>query len=122
MNRRLRKKLHVGEFQHFAFCVKIFTHAMSAERFDSFLDEFLLWLESKTLEGGGPCGPTNPQSHDGCYVIDLLVTGFLQQRKRTPRGIYIGKRSCTEEDRDAVLTWVQRPEVDLYEVTKLKVL
>jgi len=94
LNRRQRKKLRVGEFQERAFEVRIRLHQPIEEaRLDTFLDDFIELIESRSLVVGGFSG-----------TLPLLATdGIVSTLKRG---------SPTEEDRQAVLDWVrQRPEV-----------
>ena len=55
LKRRLRKKLHVGEFQEFGFEVLIkFKSNLDEAGFDKFVDEFIDKVEeNKLLFGGG---------------------------------------------------------------------
>lgn len=62
-SRRLRKKLHIGEFQDFGFHVHMglaYHPSMMPEDFheacDQFMDDFLGYLESHDLECGGGGG------------------------------------------------------------------
>ena len=55
MKKRLRKKLHIGEYQEFGFMVSCsFISDLSAEQFDNFMDAFIQEaIESNGLSFGG---------------------------------------------------------------------
>lgn len=85
-SRRLRKKLHVGEFQEFGLAYKATIKAGSNEvvLVDTLLDEF---IDPRGLEFGG-----------------WAAGGFVS---KTSPG------SVTEEDRQALIEWLsKRPEVE----------
>ncbi len=57
LNRRQRKKLHVGEFLEQVFVVRIqFRQLMDDAAHDAFLDEFIEFIESRQLAVGGMGG------------------------------------------------------------------
>lgn len=99
LNRRQRKKLRVGEFQELVFEVRIrFHHPMEDSALDGFMDGFFDLVESRRLTVGGLGGRLPLLETDG--VISAWERG-----------------SPTEEDRQAVLDWLQRqPEVASAEV------
>ncbi|MDE2593196.1 MAG: YggL family protein [Burkholderiales bacterium] len=85
-SRRLRKKLHVGEFQEFGLAYKATIKAGSNEVVfvDTLLDEF---IDPRGLEFGG-----------------WAAGGFVSKS---------GPGSVTEEDRQALIEWLsKRPEVE----------
>ncbi len=84
MKKRLRKKLHVGEFQEMGFEVR-FTLArrLTEPELDGFWDAFIDAIEGKGLACGGAVGPR----------WDLFV-------------VRAGRASATEEDRQAVMSWL----------------
>ena len=54
MKKRLRKKLHVGEFREFGFSVSFQTEAtLSTDERDSLLDAFIVMIEANGLQFGG---------------------------------------------------------------------
>ena len=54
LNRRQRKKLHVGEFQELVFEVRVqFRQLMDDAAHDAFLDGFIELIESRQLAVGG---------------------------------------------------------------------
>lgn len=94
MNRRQRKKLRVGEFKELIFTVRAkFDRALDESAYDLLLDDFLAFIESRDLAVGGMGGK-----------LPLTETeGVIQAWARN---------SPTEEDRQAVVTWLRlRPEV-----------
>lgn len=99
LNRRQRKKLRVGEFQELVFEVRICFHEpMENSALDGFMDELFDLVESRRLAVGGLGGRLPLLETDG--VISAWERG-----------------SPTEEDRQAVLDWLQRqPEVATAEV------
>ena len=92
MKKRLRKKLHRGEFQELGFDVRFqVTDDISEEAFDSAVDAFI----SQAIEANGLlCGGGGKKPE-----WDVFVT--------------LGRRgSVTEEHRQAVQQWLAaRPEV-----------
>lgn len=94
LNLRQRKKRHVGEFQELLFRADARFHdALSPEAFEAWVHEFLSLMEGRQLlavVGGGK--------------LDLASTSAMVFRD--------GRGSPSEDDRQAVLTWLQaRPEV-----------
>lgn len=95
MNRRQRKKLHVGEFKQLGFTLAG-SFRPQAGTYDAFLDEFLVFAETRKLLVGGSFS-AKPGDDAG---LDLLV-----QRE--------GIASCDDGDRQAMLDWLgKRPEVE----------
>jgi len=85
-SRRLRKKLHVGEFQEFGLAYKTRITPGSNEVLfvDALLDEL---IDPRGLEFGG-----------------WAAGGFVSKA---------GRGSLTEDDRQALINWLsQRPEVE----------
>ena len=85
-SRRLRKKLHVGEFQEFGLAYKTAIKAGSNEVLfvDALLDEL---IDPRGMEFGG-----------------WAAGGFVSKA---------GRGTVTEEDRQALIDWLkQRPEVE----------
>ena len=84
----------MGEFQELCFEIRIrFQQPIDEEMLDTFLDNFIQWIESRRLIVGGLGG-----------ALPLLATsGVISALKRG---------SPSEEDRQATLHWVrQQPEV-----------
>lgn len=91
-NRRQRKKLHIGEFQELVFKASVsFDPPLDAEAFDRFLDDVIEFVESRNLGlwGLGGCAPLSETS------------GLIQADYKSPL------LSPTEEDRQALLVWLQ---------------
>jgi len=87
LNRRQRKKLHVGEFQELHFEVR--GSLVSGIDEDAFLDEFIAWIESCNLYFAGGFN----EGEIGGIVL-------------------AGVGSPTEEQRQSVVRWFkERPEV-----------
>ena len=84
MKKRLRKKLHLGEFRQYGFRVRFQVgEAVDESRLDDFWDGFIQdALETNGLLGGGACG----------RVWDLIV--------------YRPKDSATDVDRETIRTWL----------------
>ncbi len=94
MNRRQRKKLRLNEFQELVFTVRAkFGQPLDESAYESLLDDFLGFIESRDLSVGGMGGR-----------LPLTATeGVVQAWTR---------RSPTEEDRQAVVAWLSScPEV-----------
>ncbi len=90
LNRRQRKKLHVGEFQELVFEVRIrFQQPMDDVAHDAFLDGFIALIESRHLAVGGMGGSLPLMETDG------IVSAW-------------GRGSPTESDRQAVVDWLRR--------------
>jgi len=89
MKKRLRKKLHKGEFRQLGFCLE-FDYSVTDEiSFDTFLDSFI----DDCIEGNGlECGG------GGFEHLSFFVTRY--------------KGSASEEQRNAVKEWLERqPQV-----------
>ncbi len=87
LNRRQRKKLHVGEFQEFYFEVR--GSLADDVDGDTFLDAFIAWIECRDLYFAG-------------YVGRGKVDGM----------VLAGSGSPTEEQRQSVVHWFkERAEV-----------
>ncbi len=84
-SRRLRKKLHVGEFQEFGFTLT-FTIDLQQKRFDDALDGWLDYVESQGWCFGG-----------GGSVSGGEIAGYLCQ--------YDGG-TLTESDRERAAKWL----------------
>ena len=100
MRKRLRKKLHVGEFQELGFEVRFqVADNLSYDAFDTVVDAFISQaIEAHGLLCGG--GGKNPE-------WNVFVT-------REGRG------SATEEHRQAIETWLAaRPEVNTVQIGPL---
>lgn len=94
MKRRLRKKLHVGEFQQLCFKVYVafpepFTFEDAA--YDVFLDDFIELIESRGLSLFG-MGGQFPLAE-----TDAIIARFRGFPEKT-----------TEEDRVSVLEWLSK--------------
>jgi uncharacterized protein YggL (DUF469 family) len=102
LNRRQRKKLHVGEFREWVFEVcALFHRPLEEAQYNVFLDDFIELIESRRLIVGGMGGK-----------LPLVRTSGVVSVCR--RG------SVTETDRDTVLNWVQsHPEVAWANASKL---
>jgi uncharacterized protein len=94
LNRRQRKKLHLGEFQQLIFSVHAqFQPPLDESAYMALWTEFINFIESRNLWVGGLGGD-----------LPLAETeGVIQA---------IGSGSSSEEDRQAVVAWLRaRPEV-----------
>ena len=87
-NRRLRKKLCVGEFTVYVFEVSLQLKEMSLEAFEQFVDEFIDVIEANHLILGG--------SGDGTCQF----RGIVASEKRYA--------SATEEDRQTIEAWLEK--------------
>jgi uncharacterized protein YggL (DUF469 family) len=89
LNRRQRKKLRVSEFQELVFEIRVsFRQPTEGALLNTFLDEFIDLIESRGLAFGGG---VNGSSLEGCGVVSTQERG-----------------STTNEDRQAVLDWLQQ--------------
>ncbi|AXY02607.1 YggL 50S ribosome-binding family protein [Vibrio alfacsensis] len=89
-NRRLRKKLFLGEFAILGFEISCETDINDFDRYDAFVDEFIDYIDTLNLCFGG----------GGLELFE----GFLCSTDRYA--------SATEEQKAQVLAWLQaRPEV-----------
>ena len=85
MKKRLRKKLHRGEFQEFGFPISWqFTPTLTDAENDLFFGELIDWVEAAGLTFGGGGGPEGG-------------SGFVCRAKRT---------SASEEDRAQMANWL----------------
>jgi uncharacterized protein YggL (DUF469 family) len=94
LNPRQRKKQRVGEFKEHCFDIELVFHSpMRGEPYHDFVNDFFGFLEQRGLLGGG-FGGKEPFSETEGVIANI------------ERG------SPTEEDREAVVTWLRgRPEV-----------
>ncbi|MBI2934097.1 MAG: DUF469 family protein [Chloroflexi bacterium] len=94
MRKRLRKKLHKGEFREFGFDLRFrLSPGLSEESFEAFLDAFL--AEAISFGGGGR----------------EEIEGFVTLS---------GQGSATEEHRRVLMRWLEdRPEVVEYSMGSL---
>jgi uncharacterized protein YggL (DUF469 family) len=94
LNPRQRKKLRVGEFKEHCFDIELVFHSpMRGEPYHDFINDFFGFLEQRGLLGGG-FGGKEPFSETEGVIAN------------------IDRGSPTEEDREAVVTWLRaRPEV-----------
>lgn len=85
-SRRLRKKLYLDEFAIFGLEFSCELNLKNEEDFDSFLDQFIDFIESRNLcMGGGG----NTESFDGFICSDHRYG------------------SASSEDRDAISGWLE---------------
>ncbi len=100
INKRLRKKLHRGEFRELGFEVRIILEGgVSEERFDIFLDYLIGFVEAHNLGIGGGGDAERVE-----YVVGVLE----------------GRGSVTPEQREALLAWLAaREEVRQVEGSQL---
>ena len=100
MKKRLRKKLHLGEFQVLGFEVTgALAESVEDAGLDGLLDDLIDFVESRDLVCGSALSPR-----------DRSINMFVE---RSPR-------SCTNEDRDALGAWFRRrPEVASIDVRPL---
>jgi hypothetical protein len=86
-SRRLRKKLHIGEFQEWGFSIEIRLTPGEESTFDQALDAWLGFVETHGWAFGG-----------GGSVDERNFNGFVS---RSDRG------SLTEEDHQIAETWLK---------------
>lgn len=99
-NRRLRKKLFVGEFTVYVFEVTLQLKEMSLDAFEQFVDEFIDVIEANHLILGG--------SGDGTCQF----RGIVASEKRYA--------SATEEDRQVIEGWLKKqPQCETVTVGEL---
>ncbi len=103
LNRRQRKKHHLGEFQEFVFEIAIaFKQAMDEAQHDRFLDDLIDFIESRDMLVAGL---------GGRYPISD-TDGVIQASDRP---------SPSDEDRSAVRDWLlARPEVHAVTIGDLR--
>ncbi len=96
MRKRLRKKLHKGEFAEYGFSIWFRFHqglaeAESSELIDRFLDEL---IETNGLQFGGG---GNEMEWDG--VVAMAGRGSTSEEHRQMLGGWLGKQSAIAEYR-----------------------
>ncbi|PMH43244.1 hypothetical protein BCU68_04445 [Vibrio sp. 10N.286.49.B3] len=97
-NRRIRKKLFLGEFAILGFEISCKTSITDFAQYDTFVDDFIDYIDSIGLCFGG----------GGLELFE----GFLCSIERY--------RSATEEEKQQVLTWLEnREEVQSVTVSEL---
>lgn len=84
--RRLRKKLHLGDFQELGFSVEVRLMPSAVPTFDQALDAWIDFVESRTWAFGG-----------GGSMDSRKFWGFVTR---------FGSGTLTEEDRRAAKTWL----------------
>ena len=101
MRKRLRKKLHVGEFQVFGFRITgMLAESVDHGRANRLFDEWIEFIESRGLFCGGS--------------IDQRGGRFSQYVDRSPH-------TCTDADRNAVRAWLNaRSEIATADVHALE--
>ena len=98
-SRRLRKKLHVGEFQEFGFQL-MFSLKPDLVSFEEALDRWLEFIES---QGWGFGGGGTPSAHE--------ISGYLCQ---------FATGSLTEADREQAACWLaSQPWVATHQIEPL---
>lgn len=98
MNKRMRKKKRVGEFREdgFRILAEVNVTNNSPEN-EQFLDDLIEFVESRSLGIGGGVGDK----------VDVFCA-------------YLGRGTCTEEDRQAVSEWFQnQPLVKRFKIGPL---
>lgn len=102
MNKRLRKKKHVGEFDTLGFEIEVtWIRPLTPDLIEWILDDLIEWAEARHMGCGGVIGP-HSMGHFFC-------------KHKPPRRLPNGKErcvgvSCTEADRQALMDWVRRWE------------
>ncbi|GEM75244.1 YggL 50S ribosome-binding family protein [Vibrio sagamiensis] len=97
-NRRIRKKLFLGEFAILGFEISCKTDINDFERYDVFVDDFIDYIDGLNLCFGG----------GGLELFE----GFLCSTERYS--------SATEEQKKQVLAWLEaRPEVSHAKASEL---
>ena len=99
--RRLRKKLHVGEFQELGFEVRFSWRSDAEHDFDEKLNEWIDFVESKGWAFGG-----------GGSTKRKTIEGFIAK---------FGRGTLKEEDRLQAEKWFDEKEwIESFEVELLK--
>lgn len=100
MNKRLRKKKRLGEFDWQSFDVKVVYKAgMTMEASCRAEDEFLELIESMNLCGGGGCNTSG---------FGLYLSKHIPGRRRPHSGYPTHREAhCTENDRRRIEMWLQ---------------
>jgi len=103
MNKRLRKKKHVGEFNFFGFRVEVKFEIKKlfyeqVELVDQFVDKFIEIIEAAHLEMGG--GINNSS-------FSMFITKYKQGKRNSYGGFKNSCVSCTDEDRQLVENWLK---------------
>ena len=91
MKKRLRKKLHLGEFQEFGFEVTYrFIPNLSDNQLDQFIDDFI----AEAIENNGLCCGGGGDKNEWRVFVSLDRRG-----------------SATENHRDRVSSWLESNEL-----------
>jgi uncharacterized protein YggL (DUF469 family) len=100
MKKRLRKKLHLGEYRELCFRVAFRTPSrFSAVQGNRLLDRFIEMIEHNGLQFGGRGGP-----HEWDGIVELC-----------------GRGSATDQHRETVRLWLDsQPEVSNIVVGELR--
>lgn len=94
MKRRVRKKLHVGEFQELGFEIRcLFIPDFSDNAFNAFIDEFMTQaIESQGLSFGGGGDTTRWGG-----FITLNRRGSLSDEHRTKVSTWLASKAAVRE-------------------------
>lgn len=113
MKKRLRKKLHRGEFNWKCFEVTCsFEPKLSEEEIVAFVDSFIGMVESRNLG----CGGSTTEFDTRMHVSKALPTRTKIRGMTRHKGAH-----CTEEDRTAVSEWLRnRPFVTTVQISPLE--
>jgi len=99
MNRRLRKKKHLREFDYKGFEILcVFFPLLSESEVDDFLDEFLEYLEANDLGSGG-CTSSER--------MEQFVTKCVPTRRKSNGKMHYKNVHCTDLDREKVKAWIE---------------
>ncbi|KAB7654255.1 YggL family protein [Plesiomonas shigelloides] len=94
-SRRLRKKLHVGEFAVFGFEFSCELNAFDEEKVDTLVDDFISFIEPRKLMMGGGvseftfeafvCGDGSP-----CSELDRIAVGEWLENHSLCKKVVLG--------------------------------
>ncbi len=99
MNRRLRKKKHLGEFNYRGFEVVCeFFPLLSEGEVDDFLDDFIEFVEANDLGCGGSCSSSR---------MEQFITKYVPTRRKSNGKMHYKNEHCTDSDREKVKAWIE---------------
>lgn len=99
MNRRQRKKKHVGEFDYKGFEFEVlFKTEKQDHELEKIVDDLISYVESIDLGVGGGANRTS---------IGFFATKHLPTRPNSIGKMYYKNAHCTDSDRNKVESWLR---------------
>lgn len=82
MKKRLRKKLHVGEFQELGFHAEFILPSREKVLIDEYMDAFIDLVEAQGLCCGGGCHPIEGNRQSFGFFVTVIGRGSVTEAQR----------------------------------------